>query len=462
MFDADIYIERRKKLMQQVDKGLILLPGNDESPMNYGANVYPFRQDSTFLFFFGVDVPGLAAVIDVDEGDAAVHGDDQDPGDVVWTGPQPSVGALCEKAGVSRTVPLADLAGKVGRAISGGRKVHYLPPYRAQRRLQLQELLGIPGGQTAQGASTALIGAVVEQRSIKSPGEIAQIEEALDIASTMHRTAMKMAKPGVPEQEIAGTLEGLASSMGGRSSFPMIVSVDGETLHNPHRKNVLEEGRMLLHDSGAESAMHYCSDITRTIPVSGRFTAKQKEIYQIVLAAQECAIAAIKPGVPFKDVHMTAARVIASGLKDAGLMRGDTDEAVREGAHALFFPHGLGHMIGLDVHDMEDLGEDHVGYDDTVSRSSRFGLSFLRLARELRPGFVVTVEPGIYFIPHLIDAWRNEGLFQDFIDYERVEEYRRFNGIRLEDDVLVTEEGSRILGVPIPRTVDEVEASTRS
>ena len=462
MFDAATYIERRKNLSGHVGSGLILLLGNPDSPMNCPANIFPFRQDSSFLYFVGIDLPRLAAVIDVDSQQEFLFGDDQEPDDVVWSGKQESLASWRERAGMARQGPWTGLAGMLEKALSAGRNVHYLPPYRAARRLDLHEHLDIPAAQTMTGASLPLIRAVVKERSTKSDEEIAQIEEAVGIARVMHDRAMKMARPGTREQEIVGSVEGLARSMGGRISFPMILSIHGETLHNPHHAGVLEEGRMLLHDSGAETALHYCSDITRTMPVSGRFTTKQKEIYQIVLDAQENSIRAMKPGVMFKEVHMTAARTIAAGLKEIGLMRGDTEEAVNQGAHALFFPHGLGHMLGLDVHDMEDLGEDHVGYDATVSRSSQFGLQYLRMARELEPRFVLTVEPGIYFIPHLIDTWQEEKRFEEFIDYTRLEAYRDFNGIRLEDDILVTDEESRILGPPIPRTIQDVEDATRS
>jgi len=459
MFDADIYVQRRENLKKQVGSGVVLFIGNSDSPMNYADNQYLFRQDSSFLYFWGLDYPSLAAVIDIDDDKEIVFGDDLTVDDIVWMGPQPTLQDKSRKAGVKDTAPLDKLETAIREAVRNGRKIHYLPQYRAGNILVLEKLLGIYPSQVNAYASAALIKAVVAQRNVKSAVEIEQIEQALDIAYKMQTLAMKMAKPGVRESEIAGAMEGLALAEGGRIAFPVIFSIHGETLHNHFHGNIMKEGDMAVNDSGAETGMHYASDITRTIPISGAFTQKQREIYEIVLKSQLSAIGAIKPGIQYRDVHLLTAKVIAGGLRDLGLMKGNIDAAVEQGAHALFFPHGVGHMMGLDVHDMENLGENYVGYDEGIKRSEQFGLAYLRLAKELIPGYVLTVEPGIYFIPELIDMWKSEKKFKEFINYKTVEKYRDFGGIRIEDDVLVTENGHRVLGKPIPKTVEEVESA---
>jgi Xaa-Pro aminopeptidase len=342
-------------------------------------------------------------------------------------------------------------------AQSKGRKIHFLPPYRGKNVLLLQKLLNKSQDEIREMVSAELIKGVVKLRSVKEEVEIKEIEEAMETAYEMHTMAMKMAKPGVIEREISGTIEGIAMAKGTGVSFPIILSINGETLHNHYHGNTLVTGRMMVTDAGAESLLHYASDITRTVPVGGRFDQRQKDIYEIVLKANVEAIEMIKPGLTYKSIHLSAARIIGEGLKALGLMKGDINEAVNQGAHALFFPHGLGHMMGLDVHDMEGLGENNVGYDDEVQRSDQFGLAFLRLGKRLARGYVLTVEPGIYFIPALIDKWRSEGKFTDFINYDKVGAYRDFGGIRIEDDVLVTTDGHKILGQPIPKTVKEIE-----
>jgi Xaa-Pro aminopeptidase len=457
MFDSKVYVERRKKLKTQVKAGLLLFPGNGESPMNYPANPYHFRQDSCFLYFFGLDKPGFFGAVDVDEGKDYIFGNDFTIDDIIWMGPQPTVKELAKGVGVNHTGTPDQLAELVDKAISAGRPVHFLPPYRAENALQMEQLLGISCANLKKYASVELIKAIVAQREIKSDDEVKEIEKALEISGEMYKIVMQMAVPGTYEREITGKIEGIVGSYGGMVSFPIILSIHGETLHNHYHGNQLVEGKLLVADSGAESPEHYASDITRTFPVGGTFTPQQKDIYQIVYNANMSAIKAIKPGKPYKEVHLDSAKVIASGLKEVGLMKGDVDAAVREGAHALFFPHGLGHMMGLDVHDMEDLGENYVGYDETVQRSDQFGLAYLRLAKTLQPGYVLTVEPGIYFIPALIDQWKGEKKFTEFIDYDKVEKYKGLGGIRIEDDVLVTESGCRVLGVPIPKEIDEIQ-----
>lgn len=437
----------------------MLIMGNVDVPMNYSSNTYRFRQDSNFLYFFGLDQQGLAGVIDIDSGEDMLFGDDASLDDVIWMGPQPSMQLRAEMAGVKRALPFEKLVETISDARQKGRKIHFLPPYRAENKLMLEGLLGVRANGLQAAASVELIKAVVALRSVKEPQEINEIEKAMDVAYLMHTTAMKLARPGVFEHEIAGVVEGIAISGNGMLSFPLILSVHGETLHNHHHDNKLEGGQLLLMDGGAETAMHYATDHTRTMPVSGRFSPRQKDIYEIVLNAQLKAINAIKPGVTFKSIHMLAAEHLAGGLKELGLMKGDVKSAVEQGAHALFMPHGLGHMMGLDVHDMEDLGEDYVGYDDEVKRSDTFGTAFLRLGRRLQEGFVLTVEPGIYFIPGLFEKWQQEKKFADFINYEKVKEYIGFGGIRIEDDILVTKDGYRVLGKPIPKTVADVEAA---
>jgi len=457
MFAKETYINRRKALKSKVKSGIILVPGNEESAMSYPANTYHFRQDSNFLYFFGLNHPHFIGVIDIDNNTDYLFGDDVEIDDIIWMGPQPSIAFLAEQVGINHTDKYNAIYNMVRAAIAKGRKIHFLPAYRGEQKLFYQDLLGIHPNLLANYYSTELIKAVVELRSIKDKDEIKEIEKAIEIGYEMHTTAMRMCKPGVMESDIAGAIEGIAIARGSMVSFPVILSQNGETLHNHYHGNKLEAGRLMLTDAGAETTMNYCSDFTRTIPVSGKFTQQQREIYQLVLDANMRAIEMSAPGIRYLDVHLEAAKVIASGLKALGLMKGNVDDAVAQGAHALFFPHGLGHMMGLDVHDMEGLGEDFVGYDETIQRSSQFGTAYLRLAKKLKPGYVFTDEPGIYFIPALIDMWKKENKFTDFINYDKLEAYRSFGGIRIEDDLLVTENGCRVLGKPIPKTINEIE-----
>ncbi len=457
MFDAKTYSTRRKRLKEKMNNGIVLIMGNVDVPMNYRSNIYRFRQDSNFLYFFGLDYQGLAGVMDVDSGEDIIFGDDVSLDDIIWMGPQPAIAERAREVGVEKTMSMAKLADVIKKARDEGRPIHFLPPYRAENKLSLENLLDMRAGELHDRASVELIKAIVALRSVKEPQEIREIERAMETAYCMHTTAMKMAKPGVYEHEIAGVVEGIAISAGGMLSFPLILSVRGETLHNHSHQNKMEDGQLMLMDGGAETSMHYATDHTRTIPVSGHFTDQQKTVYQIVLDAQIQAIQAIKPGVPFRDVHLLAAKVITEGLKGLGLMKGDTQQAVEQGAHALFMPHGLGHMMGLDVHDMEDLGEDYVGYDEEIKRAGHFGTAFLRLGRRLQKGFVLTVEPGIYFIPALVDQWEQEGKFREFIHYDQVRKYLGFGGIRIEDDVLVTDDGYSVMGRPIPKSIDDIE-----
>ncbi|UCE50593.1 MAG: aminopeptidase P family protein [Phycisphaerales bacterium] len=458
MFAPSVYIERRKRLRRDVGSGLVLFLGNEQSPVNYADNQYPFRQDSSFLYFFGLDCPGLAAVIDIDEDTECVFGDDLTVDDIIWTGPQPPLEQKCQATGVSETASLDRLAVVLDRAVGQQRWIHFLPQYRPENVLKVQQLLAIPPAVIQDHVSELLIKAVVAQRSIKSDDEIVQVEAALDMSYQMQTTAMKMSAPGIYEREVAAAMEQIVLSGGGRLSFPTIFSIHGETLHNHCHDNIMNAGDIAVNDSGAETQLGYASDITRTIPVSGKFSQRQKEIYSVVLDAQNKAIDAAKPGVEFRNIHRLASEVLVSGLKDLGLVKGDVAEAVEAGVHTLFFQCGLGHMMGLDVHDMEGLGEDYVGYTDTIKRNCEFGWRSLRLGKALEPGFVITVEPGIYFIPELIDRWKADQKNAEYVNYEAIEKYKDFGGIRIEDDILVTEEGSRVLGKPIPRTIEEVEA----
>ncbi len=457
MFRPEIYTERRKRLHGTMKSGIGLFVGNVDASMNYPANPYHFRQDSDFLYLFGLDLQGLTGVMDFDTGEDWIFGNDFDIDDIIWMGPQPSVSELASKCGISKTAPLSKLEEFIREAVSRGRKIHFLPPCRGETKMTLGSLLKENPCQMRTSASTELIKAVVAMRSIKEPVEIDEIEKAIAIASDMHVAAMKMCKPGVKEQEIFGTIEGIALAAGGGASFPIILSINGQTLHNHEHGNILKEGRMMVTDAGAETNLHYSSDITRTTPVGGKFSGRQKDIYEIVLKANTETISASGPGLSNKELHLMACTIIAESMKDLGLMKGNTGDAVAAGAHALFMPHGLGHMMGLDVHDMEALGENYVGYNDEVKRSEQFGLAYLRFALPYKPGHVFTVEPGCYFIPELIDQWKGEGRCREFINYDKVDAYRDFGGVRIEDDVLITETGNRLLGKAIPKTVADVE-----
>ncbi len=457
MFDPSVYTRRREELRKKMDSGILLFPGNNESPMNYRANTYHFRQDSTFLYYFGLDFPGFNAICDIDEGKDIVFADDLTIDDIIWMGGQPSVAERASRAGITITQPEKALKEYLKVCLNKGRKIHILPPYRDEQLLYLSDLLNIDIQKINDLVSVPFAKAVVSMREIKDEHEIYQIEHAVDTAYKMHTRVMKMAQPGIWEREIAGIIEGIALADGGPVGFPVILSMDGQILHNHFHGNLLKEGRLLLTDAGCESALHYTSDITRTVPVGGRFAQKQKEIYEIVLNANIKTIAAIKPGVTNRELHLYATEIITDGLKQLRLMTGDTKEAINAGAHALFFPHGIGHMLGLDAHDMENLGEKYVGYDDNVQRSDQFGLAYLRFAKMLKPGFVLTVEPGIYFIPSLIELWKKEKKHSEFINYTNLESYLDFGGIRIEDDILVTDTGHRVLGKPIPKTVSEIE-----
>jgi Xaa-Pro aminopeptidase len=450
LFAPHIYQERRKNLSAAFSNGVALFLSNPESPANYPSNTYHYRQDSNFLYFFGLSLPELVGVVDFENNKSFLFGDDFTIDDIIWMGDQPKISDLAVKIAIDEVRPLKDLS-----AFLKGKQVHFTPPYRAENKIRLAHLLN----KTIETLtpSVELIKAIVALREIKSPEEIAQMEDANEIGVCMHNTVMKFCKPGVPEQQLFGFAEGIALSLGNGTSFPVILSQNGQTLHNHDHSLILEKGRLLVTDAGAENKMHYCSDHTRTLPVSGTFTAKQKEIYETVYQANMAAIANCKPGIQNIENHKIAVTILTEGLQKIGLMKGDIEESVMLGAHALFMPHGLGHQVGLDVHDMEDFGENFVGYDDKIQRSKIFGWGSLRMAKMLRPGHIISVEPGIYFIPHLIDIWKNEKKFESFINYEKVEKYKNFGGIRIEDCVLITETGHRVLGTHLPKSVNEIE-----
>jgi len=459
LFDRNTYIERRRILKEKVGSGLILLPGNNSAPANYPANGYTFRQDSSFLYYFGHNQDSLVGIIDIDENKEWLLGDDVDIEDIIWTGFVPSIASLASEVGVGNSAPLSKLAEITGSALKAGRTVHFLPPYRHDTMIMLSDLLGIHPLKTRAAASVSLIKAVVGMRAVKSQAEIDEIERAMHIGYLMHTGAMKACKPGVTEKSIEGLMEGIVMGQGAMVSFRSIVTMHGEIFHGCPSLKPLESGRLLLVDAGAETVNSYCSDNTRTMPVSGRFTSRQRDIYSIVCDCHDLTIEKARPGLKWMDMHLDVCRLMTDRLKDLGLMKGNTDDAVAAGAHAMFLQHGLGHMMGMDVHDMEALGQIHVGFDDEVRPSDQFGTNCLRCGRRLQPGFVMTDEPGIYFIPALIDKWKSENRYAEFLNYDRIAQYIDFGGIRIEDDILITSDGCRVLGKEmIPYKPDDIEA----
>ena len=448
MFSKQTYLSRRNELKRLVGSGVIILFGNNESPCNYPSNAYsPFRQDSSFLYYFGLAQPGLVGVIDVDNDSELLFGDDIDIEDIVWYGSVDSVSQMAASVGVAQTAPMSALSQFCSQARAAGRTLHFLPPYRHDTMLTITDLLGIHHSRQRDEASLTLIRAVVKMRSSKTAEEVAELEKAAEIGYQMHTTAMRLARPGVTEKYVGGQVDGIARSLGAQVSFATIFSQHGEIMHGNPSMALLEEGRLALCDAGAETMSHYCSDNTRTFPVSGRFTGRQLDIYRIVEECHDYVLTVARPGVCYRDVHFGVCRLMTERLKELGLMRGNTDDAVSAGAHAMFLPHGLGHMMGMDVHDMEGLGQIYVGFDDEVRPNlEQFGTNALRMGRRLEEGFVVTDEPGIYFIPALIDDWRASGHCKDFLNFDLLETYKDFGGIRIEDDVLITADGCRFIG----------------
>ena len=456
-FEKSVYTHRRSVLKKAVGSGLILLMGNDESPMNYRDNTFSFRQDSTFLYYFGLDVAGLAAVIDTESGEDIIFGTELTIDDIVWTGLLPSINEMAQQVGVEKRQPYPTLEVMIRKALSLNRAIHFIPPYRADNAIKLSAWLNVPVQRLSAQASVSLTKAIINQRSYKEAREIIEIDKAVLITTKMHLAAMQYARPGMKEYEVASKVQEVAYTEGGSLAFPIILTVNGETLHNHYHGNIIREGQMVLCDAGAENDMHYAGDMTCTFPVGKKFTTKQKEIYEIVLHTHQTAVSLLKPGMLYRDIYIKACETLVEGLKSVNLMRGNATEAVAAGAHAMFFQCGLGHMMGLDVHDMENLGEEYVGYTDTLKKSTQFGMKSLRLGRALELGFVLTVEPGIYIIPTLIDQWKAEGKFRDFINYDVLETYRDFSGIRIEEDFVITTEGYLLLGKALPKTISEVE-----
>ena len=455
MFAKETYKQRRALLKKNVGSGVLLFLGNDDMGLNYEDNAFRYRQDSSFLYFFGISQAGLAAIIDIDEDKEIVFGDEMTIDFIVWAGKLPTLQEKAAETGVTDTRPYLQVVDYLKKAQAKGQQVHYLPPYRPEHKLKLMDWLGIT--PSAQEGSVPFIRAIVKQRNIKTTEEIAEIEKACNVTADMHIAAIKCLHPGMHEYDVAAEIEHVAALSNCELAFPTIATIHGETLHNHYHGHLVKSGDLFLIDAGAEMESGYCGDMSSTFPADKRFSQKQKDVYVIQNAMHLESVKALRPGIPYMDVYDLSAKVMVEGMKDLGLMKGNTDDAVREGAHALFYPHGLGHMMGLDVHDMENLGEVWVGYDGQP-KSSQFGRKSQRLAIPLQPGFVHTVEPGIYFIPELIDRWKKEKKFTDFINYDKVEEYRHFGGIRNEEDYLITEDGARRLGKKIPLTPDEVEA----
>jgi Xaa-Pro aminopeptidase len=458
MFSKEIYINRRNQLKSLVGSGIILLIGNEQSSMSFKDNWYPFRQDSSFLYFTGLDTPALAAIIDVDNNTEIIFGEESGVDDIIWNGHTPSLKEMAELSGCSTTKPFNELKSFIKNAADRHQSIHYLPPYRPEQALLLSHLLSTPLTGVDAGVSTILIQAIVSLRSIKGKEEVEEIKKAVAISEALHLTGMRESRAGLTEAHVAGLVQSVAISGGGNLSFPTILTTHGEILHNHYGNHILPPGKMVLLDAGAETAMHYAGDLTRTFPVDAAFTSLQKDVYNIVLNALQTAAAALQPGKLFKDIHLLAATKLTEGLTALGLMKGDAKEAVAAGAHTLFFQCGLGHMMGLDVHDMENLGEQYVGYTPEMKKSTEFGLKSLRLGKALEAGYVVTVEPGLYFIPELMDIWAAEKKLSQFINYDQLPAFRDFGGIRIEDDYLVTPTGSELLSTSLPRTVTEIEA----
>ena len=453
------YVRRRQSLREAVREGVILIPASTTA-WRSADNRWPFRQSSHLLYLVPIIRPGLLLALDVDNGRDILFAPAEDPDDLVWHGPNPAIREEAAAVGIDDVRDGSDLPQFLNEVRGVGRPIHLPPIFQPGVREEVAGWLGIaPEGVQAR-VSEELIRALGEQRLIKDEQEIGEIERALNVTAEMFRAAMQVARPGISEAAVRGEMARVVLGANMTFSFNPIVTVEGEVLHKETYHNTLADGDLLLIDAGVETPAGYASDITRTVPVSGTFTGRQREIYEIVLAAQLAAIAEIVPGASFRAVHDRASRVIASGLTKLGLMRGDPAEAVAAGAHALFFAHGLGHPLGLDVHDLHDLG-DEVAYDPDQPRSQKFGTRFLRFGRTVKQGMVLTVEPGIYFIPALIDSWRAENRHADFIDYGAVDRYRTFGGIRIEDDVLCEEAGSRVLGPDIPKLPHEVEEAMR-
>ena len=456
MFSKETYIARRAKLKQTVGSGLLLFLGNDECGMSFADNTYHFRQDSSFLYFFGLPYAGLSAIIDIDNDREIIFGDELTIDAIVWMGIQPTLHEKSQLAGIQDVRPFKEIEAYLKSAQQKGQEIHYLPTYRAEHQIKLFQWLGVLPG--AEKPSVPFIMAIVDQRNHKSAEEIVEIEKACNVTADMHLAAMRTVRPGVTEAEVAAIVEQTAKAHNYELSFPTIATINGQTLHNHDHSHVIKSGDMLLLDAGCQTEMGYAGDMSSTICADEKYTSRQKDIYDIQVASHEAAVAALRPGIPFVDVYELSCKVIMEGLKDLGFVKGDPMDAVKAGAHAMFMPCGLGHMMGLDVHDMECLGESYVGYGGKP-KSTQFGRKSLRLGRELEPGFVLTIEPGVYFIPELMDLWKSQNKFTEFINYDKLFTYKDFSGVRNEEDWLITEDGARILGKKLPLHTEEVEAA---
>jgi Xaa-Pro aminopeptidase len=453
MFSKETYILRRASLKNSIGSGKILIMGNNEAPMNYNDNVYRFRQNSNFLYYFGIAQPGLNAIIDLDADTTIIYGHELTMDDIIWVGEVPSLAALADSVGVS----IVKSEESLFSTLKSSSNVHYLPPYRAEHQTLLFDGCGIPYNEQKSRASLQLIMAVVNQRSVKTAEELTQMDLAVNITKAMHLHAMQSTQAGKYEYEVVGDILKQCKAHHGELAYGVIFSINGQVLHNHHHDNLMTDGRMVINDSGAENEMNYAGDITRSFPVNGKFTTKQKEIYSIVLEMEKSCIEFISPGIKYKDVHLLANKILIQRFKELGILKGDDQDMLDQGVAGLFMPHGLGHMIGLDVHDMEDIGENYVGYEEGQVRANYLGLKSLRLAKTLQPGYALTVEPGIYFIPQLIDKYKSENRFSDFVNYSKLEDYYDFGGIRIEDNILVSDSGSRLIGDYIPKEIHEVE-----
>jgi Xaa-Pro aminopeptidase len=458
MFDKEVYVKRRNKLAQEVGRGVIVLMGNEESSMNYRDNCYPFRQDSTFLYYVGINKPGLVLLMNIDEGMETLYGHNASLDDIIWTGALPSIIELASLSGINHAKKISSVGPDIESLQNSGQRIHILPPYRPENVMKLMSWLNAPLAKLPLLVSEPLIKAIVKQREVKEQVEIEEIEKAVNISGDMHLAAMRYTRPGMKEFEVLAKVEEAALAANARTSYPVILTINGQILHNHYHGNTIRDGNMILCDAGAENSMCYAGDLTRTFPAGKSFTSEQKEIYQAVLDSFQHAVSLLKPGIEFREVHRQAAVKLLEGLKQIGLVTGDPEEAVQHDVHTLFFQCGLGHMMGLDVHDMEDLGEEYVGYTDTIKRNTSFGWKSLRLAKELQSGFVLTVEPGVYIIPELIARWKAENKLASFVNYSKLETMLSFGGIRIEDNFLITDNGSHKFGKDLPTTINEVES----
>lgn len=445
-FPREIYVQRRAQLSTSLSSGKILLLGNGHTAINFKDNYNQFRQDSCFLYYLGINLPYVHAVIDIDNEQVTLYGDEVTMDDIIWIGDQEPLQQIAEAAGISKVKPLAQLSAD----LTG--KIYYLPPYRAEHKLLLSQLLDTH----KLSPSTELIKSIAEQRNTKAPEEIKELHRAATISNRVHEQVIRQTHIGCHEYELVAKATEVAYAHQTRWAYSPILTTQGQILHNHNHSLQAQEGDMILFDGGVELESGYCGDLTRTFPVGNKFTSLQKELYQITLDAYKTAVDLCHPGTAFKSIHLKASEKLVEGLIALGWMKGDPEEAVAAGAHTVFFQCGLGHMIGLDVHDMENLGEEYVGYDGEA-KSTEFGLKSLRLGRNLKTGYCMTIEPGIYVIPQLIDLWAAENKHASFIDYKQVVAHKDFGGIRIEDDFTITENGAEKLGDHLALEISEIE-----